>query len=838
MKLSLNWAQYYSNVDLLAIGKDKLIERIGAQLGAVEGVEELGERYKDIYVVKVVSCQPHPNADKLKVCKIDDGKKAKHVKRDDKGLVKVVCGAPNVHEGMLAGWIPPGGTVPSTLGNDDELVLAAREIRGVVSNGMLASAHELAISDDHRGIAEFGPDEAKVGDMLIKALQLDDTVVDIENKMFTHRPDLFGQLGIARELAGIQGLAFKSHESYLKHKAVTRKAGLPLEIKNEIPKLVPRFGAEVYENVTIKPSPLWMQSYLSRVGIRPINNIVDITNYMMMLTAQPMHAYDYDKVKGSSAKATIVVRHPKKGEKVNLLGGKQLETRTEDIAIASDKQLIGLGGVMGGADTEVDESTKNVILECANFDMYTIRRTAMEHGLFTEAVTRFTKGQSALQIDRVMDWARGDLVRETGGLPTTLVDKHAGLTEPKPVKVTAEFINARLGEKLKVGDMAKLLTNVEFEVKVSGQQLTVTPPFWRTDIEIPEDIVEEVGRLYGYDHLPLELPKRTITPSKTDGLLATKSQIRDILAGAGANEILSYTFVHGSLMEKVAQDPKHAFELSNALSPDLQYYRLSLLPSLLEKIHPNIKQGHEEFALFEINPVHAKDFVSKDKLPIEDQRLAFVFAAGDKVAKQKYGGAPYYQARNYLIDLLTELGISEPVFEPAADYQPKMAISQAAIAPFEKKRGAIVKTKDREFIGEIGEFRAAVRKKLKLPEFVAGFELDVKQLMKLAGGAGNYEPIPRFPKVEQDISLKVPAKLGYGELFGYVWGELHTSEGNMSISLSPVDIFQRKNDKDHKQVTLRLSIASYERTLKGKEVNLLLDKVAAAAKTKFGSERI
>jgi phenylalanyl-tRNA synthetase beta chain len=258
---------------------------------------------------------------------------------------------------------------------------------------------------------------------------------------------------------------------------------------------------------------------------------------------------------------------------------------------------------------------------------------------------------------------------------------------------------------------------------------------------------------------------------------------------------------------------------------------------LLEKVHPNIKQGFNEFALFELNPVHAKDFVDNNKLPVEDQRLAFVFVADDKTAKN-YQGAPYYQAKKYLTNLLAELGITNLTFEPSTTHEPKASIGVAAVATFERQRAAYVKTADGELLGELGEFRSSVRKNLKLPNFIAGFELDVERLSKHQAKTKQYMPIPRFPSVEQDITLKVPAELSYAELFDFVWQQINEDAKDNFAMLGPVAIYQDDKAKDHKNVTLRLTIASYEKTLKTEEVNNLLDSAAEAAKSKFGAERI
>ncbi|HVS58983.1 MAG TPA: phenylalanine--tRNA ligase subunit beta [Candidatus Saccharimonadales bacterium] len=828
MKVSLNWIKQFTDVDLSV---DELVGKIGAQLGAVEEVIDLGARYKGVVVAKVVTCVDHDNSDHLHVCKIDDGGKTQGVERDENGHVQVVCGAPNVREGLTVAWLPPGSTVPATY-DHDPFVLEARDIRGQKSNGMLASPKELALGDNHEGILEIDTDAAP-GTPFADAYELNDYIIDIENKMFTHRPDLFGELGVAREIAGITHKAFTSPEWYLNQPPIYEQGSeqLPLEVFNQATEVVPRFMAIAIKDVEVKPSPVWLQTYLNRVGIRPINNVVDITNYMMMLTGQPLHAYDYDKVRAQdrgSETATLCARYPHSGEKVMLLNGKEVEPRAEAIVIATASKAIGIGGVMGGADTEVDENTKNIILECASFDMYSIRRTSMAHGLFTDAVTRFNKGQSPLQTDRVMAKAV-EMLRElahgeSAGKPLNDVKPLPGRAD---VTVGVQFINERLGLKLSGDEMAQLLRNVEFGVDVQNDELTVHIPFWRTDIEIREDVVEEVGRLYGYDHLPLELPHRDMTPTPKDALLEAKSHIRRTLSAAGANEVLTYSFVHGNLLDKVGQDKAQAYQLSNALSPDLQYYRLSLVPSLLEKVHPNIKAGYDDFVLYEIGKVHTKERPGEDGLPSEDEYTALVVAASSKASKT---GAAYYEARKYLVDL-----VGVPL-----KFQPLTAEAQtfAVVQPYQPGRAAMVSTAAGKFLGIIGEFKSSVTAKLKLPTYCAGFELDTTALAEVLGSGRSYVELPKYPKVEQDISLKVPADLSYQELYDFVWDELSKVQPEHTLpSLGPLDMYQG-DDKQHKNITLRFTIASYSKTMKAEEVNAMLDTVAAAAHEKFGAERL
>jgi phenylalanyl-tRNA synthetase beta chain len=843
MKVSLNTIRYInkhfgSSEDVAAIGVDKLVTKIGAQLAAVEEVIDLGSKYQGIVVAKVVACDKHPDADKLHVCKIDDAGKTKDVERDEQGYVQVVCGAPNVREGLLVAWLPPGTIVPDTIGKEP-LVLEAREIRGQKSNGMLASPKELALGDSHAGILEIDGDPKPGTDFAEYFGLKGDTVLDMENKMFTHRPDCFGYLGISRELAGIQGMPFKSPDWYTPNPKFPdiEAEELKLEVKNELPELVPRFTSITLRDVTVGPSPLWLQIELAKVGHKSINNIVDYANFFMLLTGQPMHAYDYDKVQTlSDGDASIVIRNPKPGEKITLLGGKEIEPRAEAIMIATNTQLIGIGGVMGGADTEVDNKTKNIILECANFNMYSIRRTSMEHGLFTDAVTRFTKGQSPLQNLAVLAHIVSEIREHAGGkVASPVIDVNqmnevlASETLFAPIQITKEFINERLGSNLTDEQIINILQNVEFHIHTTDQ-LSVTAPFWRTDIEIAEDVVEEVGRLYGYDKLPLVLPKRNIEPTPIDPLLTLKADVRTRLSKAGANEILSYSFVHGNLLDKVGQDKDKAFQISNALSPDLQYYRLSLMPSLLEKVHPNTRAGYSEFALFEIGKTHGTDQGNGDDgLPREFEFTALVVVADNKLKKV---GAAYYQARAYLEALV---GHDALAFTPLSEEMQTYPVTK----PYDQHRSAAVSLKGGEFLGIIGEFRPSVVRDLKLPKYCAGFEVDTLALGRIMRNEPSYVPLSRFPAVKQDMTLKVPVQLAYEQLETFLtkaYGA-HAID-NTLISMELVDIYQKDDDNDSKNVTFRFTTTGTDRTLTDKEVAAALAAIAQAAKTEFGAEQI
>ncbi len=826
MKVSYNWLKdYVQNVPPV----QELTEVIGAQLGAVEEVINLGAKYDKAVIVEVKECSKLEGSDHLSLCYVQDNGAAQDVERREDGLVQVLCGAPNVTAELKVVWLPPGATVPSTYGTAEPLVLGARKMLGHTSNGMLASPRELGISDEHNGILELPPD-VPVGKPFAEVYGLDDQIIDIENKMFTHRPDCFGLLGVAREVAGITRQQFKSPDWYLENnnQLKTSNDQLALAFTNELPGEVPRFMLLPMKNVTVGPSPLWLQTLLLRAGMRPLNNVVDATNYIMLLTGQPTHAYDYDKVAALSqnGQAHIVVRNPHTDEKIQLLSGKTVDPRQEAIMICTDKVPIGIAGIMGGASTEVDPGTKNIILEVANFDMFSVRRTSMAHGLFTDALTRFNKGQSPLQNPAVLG-ELGRLMHELTGAEAAgplIDDNHAPEHQPV-IKVDYQFINDRLGLELTADETAQLLRNVEMQVDVDGDQLTVHAPFWRTDLLLREDIVEEVGRLYGFDHLPLDLPTRTLKPAPKNDLLNLKEQIRGKLAAAGANEVLTYSFVHGDLLKKVGQNPDNAFKLSNALSPDLQYLRPSLMPSLLEKIHPNIKAGHDEFVLFELGKGHLVSAKDQDGLPLEDNLTALVVAAADKLKKP---GAAYHQAQKYLQDLL-----ATPV-----TYKPVEANEYDITKPYDLARAGYIYAGEK-FLGIVGEFRQSVRAALKLPAYCAGFELDTKELLPVLAKGKKYQPLPRFPEVSQDICLKVPSANSFGTVEKLVQETLQSNKPDHTrLTLNTLDIYQRPDDTDHKQITFSVQLASYERTLTSKDLSALMEKVAAAAKEKLNAEQI
>lgn len=810
----------------------ELVSIINAQLGGVEEVIDLGIKYQDARIVQVRSTYKHPDADKLTVCLIDDGGTTGDAWRNEEGLIQVVCGAPNVEIGMWAVWLPPESVVPATYGDAEPFKLEARKLRGVMSYGMLAAGDELGINDDHAGIISIHPNdlasprELQPGELFSIAFELDDEIIEIENKMFTHRPDCFGQIGVAREIAAIvqqttqqedmSYSGFQAPEWYsLRDHLSEASDSLELEVFNETDTASPRFMAVAISDVTVEPSPLWLQCRLVTLGSRPVNNVVDLTNYSMLMSAQPTHAYDYDKLEGRC----LGVRMARQGESITLINGKTYELDTEDVVIADVKKAVGLAGVMGGLESEVTVKTRNIVLEVANFDMYAIRKTSMRHGLFTDAVTRFNKGQSIAQSVPVLRHLLAELpgvqASEVYDLP---VQQSAPTGQVKSVEICASFVNARLGSDFTIQKIATILRSVEWSVTIDdrGESAQVSVPFWRTDIQDPEDVVEEVGRLYGFDELPRQLPTRTIKIPVKNVNRQHKQKIRSSLAKSGANELLTYSFVHQNVLMKAAQDQQYAFKLSNALSPDLQFYRLSVLPSLLEKVYMNVRAGEEEFALFEIGKGHHTEcrLPQEGQLPAELEFIDLVYAS-----KRAQDGSPYYKAQAFVRQLAHDLGVrvSFEALEADLEYQPQSA-------PFELSRSARVRVGD-QIWGIIGELKASVQRDFKLPEYTAAASLQIAPLAKVdSSRVSRYQPLSRYPSVGRDVCFQVGQAVSYASIQMAIESVVSTAL-SVVVRADLVDIYQESPESETKNCTFHFTLTPYDRTLEGDEAGKIIDQI-------------
>lgn len=780
MRISLNWLKKYVDIK---IPDEELVRLIGARLVEVEGVIDETHKYDNIYIVRVESAEKIPDTH-LTLCKINVGDvEVKNVPKDNDGLVQVMCGAPNVHAGMMAAWIAPGAIVPASVHEDAPFVIGKRTMLNKYdSYGMLAAADELDLGVDHEGIIEIDPEAAKPGEVFADVFDLKDKILDIENKSLTHRPDCFGLIGFAREVAGILGQKF-GEPDFLTHEAVfeegfleqtknsVRKKGTKIKIEIEDSKICPRYTCAQIKII----DPLAKNKYfsltdtlLAKSGMHSVSKIVDVTNYLMLLTGQPLHAFDCDKFNevGKTPEPKIIVRLAKDGEKIELLDGTALECTKDDILITSNNVPVGLAGAMGGANTMIDENTKNVLLEVATFSLYNLRKTQMAHGIFSEAITRYTKGVPASGTFNVL----AEAVKEINGKTIDMNDEWLEDVAPNSIEVSVNEINGLLGTDYDEALIVKTLSNVGFDIEKKGKNLLVFAPVWRTDIHIGEDITEEVGRLLGYDNIAPVLPLHLT--AERNPVFVLRRRIREMMARCGASEVLTYSFVSGRLLEKAGQDSKNSYKIVNSISPELQYIRQSIVPSLLDKTYMNEKLPVEKFALFEMNAVYRKELgMDEEDVPVEKYSLGFV------VAERKNRETAFYKAKKYVAKLFEELNI-DVEFLPISGRK-----MRAEEKPFESKRSAEI-VSNGEYIGIVGEFKNSVKADFKLTPYVAGFEVDMDYLVK---NAGHKKAIDFGDKKHEDLTITTDES--YAEALGKV------QKDNPGAKITPGVIYQAEGQK-------------------------------------------
>ena len=828
MIISVNWLKKFVP-NLPEIGE--LSKLIGARLVEIEGVENLGEKYKDVIIAKVISAEKVENSDHLNLCKIDDGGVRKDIERDENGFVQVVCGAPNVRAGIFVAWLPPESIVPETFGGEN-FKLGARKLMGNMSNGMIASLRELGLGDEHDGILEVSPEVfengIQAGDSFAEKFELNDFLLEVENKSLTHRPDCFGIVGFAREVAGILGEEFIEPE-FIKGLNFEGVEDRKIDIEIQNPKICERYTAAIFDvsNILKNPNLTIEKTYILRSGMRPIDEITDLANKIMFETAQPLHTFDLEKLEklNGSSDIKIIVRNAFEGEELELLDGKKIKMNEKDIVIAtgeSGKIAIALAGAMGGISTAIDENTSKILVESATFNLYNLRNTQMRHGIFSEAITRFTKGIPQMLSRKVLDLFAEDILAMGGKSLSLIADsKDNNYQEQLKISVSNDEISQVLGTDFSNDQIHQTLENVGILTENKNSE-TFLVPFWRNDLHIKEDLIEEVGRLNGYDNIALQLPARTFKAVKKAKIDLLQSEIREILTAGGANEILTYSFIHGDLLEKVDQDSQNSYKIVNSISPDLQYYRQTLTPSLLSKVSQNIRAGFGEFAIFEMNKITEKSLgLNEENVPIEQKKLAFVYV-------NNKGENAFSQAKNYVDFLCKKLGV-EVEFS-------KFNLEKSPLSTeFESKRSAVIEIQNngkKITLGVIGEFKKSVQKSLKLPEATAGFELDLNILLEnLAGSNVKIKNFSKFQSVERDISINIDEKREFSEIFN-IFENISDKFENVEIEVLPIDIF--KNSDRTKNISIRFKITPFEKTLTGEEIHEIVQKIEELAQDNGG----
>ena len=803
MKFTLNWLKEYIDVDLpVAVVADKLT-MLGLE---VDNVAELYQDLDAIKVAKIVNVRPHPDADRLTLCDVTLGAEE----------FQVVCGAPNAKPGLLTAIALPGATLPSGI----KVKKAA--IRGQESSGMLCSEKDLGISEDHSGIMEL-PGTAREGQPLPEALSLQDTLIEVD--LTPNRPDCTSVIGIAREIAGFTNQ--KLNQPVKNELPELTGEGVPFSVEVLDPEDCPRYAARLLKNVSISPSPWWLRKRLLSVGLRPINNVVDITNLVMLEYGQPLHAFDFDRLGGGK----IVVRRARAGEQIVTLDGEKRQLDQEMLLICDAENPVAVAGVMGGENSEVIDSTRNILLESACFNPLSIRRTARQLNLGTEASYRFERGVDPEVAPRAMERAVQLLV-EIAGAETVAngYDCIAGIKPLQTIKLRISRTNDLLGLKLDAVEIGRCLESIELKVtRADENTLLVTPPSFRIDLEREVDLIEEVARLQGYNEIPISMPIVPMSfPEQQQGLELRK-KIASMLVSQGFFEAINYSFVDENYFDrlKLQSDDaiRSAVTLLNPLSEEQKIMRTMMLPSLLQNISRNTSRQSNDIRLFEIGKVFHP--VADEPLPHENIRIAGVISGRRHpgATLMHFGTFPVdiYDCKGNVDTILHELRIAKAV---------RIEIGQGKnIAPsYIQPDSYIVYRAGDKLLGYLGKIDPDVLKSFGVKQSVFFFDLDLDLITEIKPEPKAFKPLPKFPSVNWDIALVVPEKVASGDLLTAI-----NTAGEALVEYAEIfDVYRGDAiAAGHKSVAISLTYRSVEQTLDDQTVNKVHQRLIQMLEKRF-----
>lgn len=809
MKVSLNWIRDYvqlpADADLKKLAYDLTMSTV-----EVEDTIELAKQFDHMVVGVINTIEQHPNADKLRVCMTDIGGRVE----------SIVCGGSNLREGMKVAVALPGA-VCRWHGEGEPVEIKKSKLRGVDSYGMICGAVEIGLADlfptkEEAHILDLSDFDAPAGTPLADALDLNDIILEIDNKSMTNRPDLWGHYGIAREIAALYDLPMKEFPRFDRNVANT--AGFHVTVEDA--ERCPRYLSAQIEGLSVKPAPYQMQSRIWKVGMRPINALVDITNYVMLATGQPTHAFDSDHIAGH-----VIVRRAGEGEKLLLLNGKELALSGDDLVIADDAGVVGLAGVMGGAKDSILPETDKVILEVANFDAKGIRRTALRYDNRTEASARYEKAIDPERCDQAFDLSMqllGQLYPEMK--VTGLVDEYPQHLKQAEIDVPLSWLERRLGKRLPPEEIRHKMELLGYGISFSGDNMHVVVPTWRStgDVSIQADIMEEVARMYGYENFEAEPITTTFDGAINQLDKDLERRIKEYLAiRCGMQEIFTYPWMEESYVNAVLQSTEGILSLSTPPSPAERFVRSSLLPNLCKAVVKN-ERYFDEFSIFETAQVfrdenYTSPYDPREKLPSQRKNVAGAFVTTDKditALFRKAKGVVEMMARYVHMETLTFRQTEKPVW---ADNVVWLNICRGE-----------------EKVGDLALLSKKVSMACGIKNLnVMLFQLDQDSLVPLKSRTNTFTHMAEYPMTDYDISLLLDGSVQWKDVLQTVGG----IKSELLHGASFVDEYRGKQvPAGKKSLTLRLSLGSKEKTLTSSEIEEVASSVLNKIAKRFGAE--
>lgn len=809
MKVSLNWIRDYvqlpADADLKKLAYDLTMSTV-----EVEDATDLGASFHDMVVGVINTIEQHPNADKLKVCKTDIGGRVEDI----------VCGGSNLREGMKVAVALPGAMC-KWHGEGDLVEIKKSKLRGVDSYGMICGAVEIGLADlfptkEEAHILDLSDFDAPAGTPLADALDLNDIILEIDNKSMTNRPDLWGHYGIAREIAALYDLPMTQFPHFDRN--VENTSGFHVTVEDA--ERCPRYLSAQIEGLNVKPAPYQMQNRIWKVGMRPINALVDITNYVMLATGQPTHAFDSDHIAGH-----VIVRRAGEGEKLLLLNGKELALSSDDLVIADDAGVVGLAGVMGGAKDSILPDTSKVILEVANFDAKGIRRTALRYDNRTEASARYEKAIDPERCDQAFDLSMQLFSQLYPEMKVTgLVDQYPEHLKPAEIDVALSWLERRLGKHLSPDEIKHKMELLGYGITFNGDNMHVVVPTWRStgDVSIQADIMEEVARMYGYENFEAEPITTTFDGAINQLDKDLERRIKEYLAiRCGMQEIFTYPWMEESYVNAVLQSTEGILSLSTPPSPAERFVRSSLLPNLCKAVVKN-ERYFDEFSIFETAQVfrdenYTSSYDEREKLPSQRKNVAGAFATTGKditALFRKAKGVVEMMARYVHMEALTFKQTEKPVW---ADNVVWLNIYRGD-----------------EKVGDLALLAKKVSMACGIKNMnVMLFQLDQDSLVPLKSRTNNFTHLAEYPMTDYDISLLVDGSVQWKDVAQTVRG----IKSELLHGAAFVDEYRGKQvPAGKKSLTLRLAIGSKDKTLTSAEIEEVASGVLNKIAKRFGAE--